>query len=178
MEAVQSLNTPSWAKKMAASSGFHWDARPEHAPLGAGEMFELTGDMLGEGGALGSFLPVLGEMGVPKLSEGTPDSLGAVVFLGGGDGALTGSPPVKLDNLVWRASISSSFCSSASSSDWNLASMAVSYTHLRAHETPEHLVCRLLLEKKKNRTKYNLHKNYIKQQILTIIYIKQYVPTR
>ena len=27
--------------------------------------------------------------------------------------------------------------------------MAVSYTHLRAHETPEQLVCRLLLEKKK-----------------------------
>ena len=26
----------------------------------------------------------------------------------------------------------------------------VSYTHLRAHETPEHLVCRLLLEKKNN----------------------------
>src|SRR5678815_2024150 len=25
--------------------------------------------------------------------------------------------------------------------------IAVSYTHLRAHETPEHLVCRLLLEK-------------------------------
>ena len=25
----------------------------------------------------------------------------------------------------------------------------VSYTHLRAHETPEQLVCRLLLEKKK-----------------------------
>eukprot|EP00658_Telonema_sp_P-2_P015064 TRINITY_DN15770_c0_g1_i1.p1 TRINITY_DN15770_c0_g1~~TRINITY_DN15770_c0_g1_i1.p1 ORF type:complete len:572 (+),score=85.09 TRINITY_DN15770_c0_g1_i1:205-1920(+) len=30
--------------------------------------------------------------------------------------------------------------------------MAVSYTHLRAHETPEHLVCRLLLEKKKENT--------------------------
>eukprot|EP00658_Telonema_sp_P-2_P002998 TRINITY_DN110_c0_g1_i1.p1 TRINITY_DN110_c0_g1~~TRINITY_DN110_c0_g1_i1.p1 ORF type:complete len:100 (-),score=27.86 TRINITY_DN110_c0_g1_i1:78-377(-) len=30
-------------------------------------------------------------------------------------------------------------------------SMAVSYTHLRAHETPEHLVCRLLLEKKKKK---------------------------
>src|SRR5678816_4746559 len=29
----------------------------------------------------------------------------------------------------------------------------VSYTHLRAHETPEHLVCRLLLEKKKNKNK-------------------------
>ena len=26
----------------------------------------------------------------------------------------------------------------------------VSYTHLRAHETSAHLVCRLLLEKKKN----------------------------
>src|SRR5678815_5606292 len=25
--------------------------------------------------------------------------------------------------------------------------ITVSYTHLRAHETPEHLVCRLLLEK-------------------------------
>ena len=25
------------------------------------------------------------------------------------------------------------------------------YTHLRAHETPEHLVCRLLLEKKKSK---------------------------
>ena len=29
----------------------------------------------------------------------------------------------------------------------------VSYTHLRAHETPEHLVCRLLLEKKNNNHK-------------------------
>src|SRR5678815_4089039 len=32
--------------------------------------------------------------------------------------------------------------------DWHMYS-TVSYTHLRAHETPEHLVCRLLLEKKK-----------------------------
>eukprot|EP00658_Telonema_sp_P-2_P032529 TRINITY_DN24067_c0_g2_i1.p1 TRINITY_DN24067_c0_g2~~TRINITY_DN24067_c0_g2_i1.p1 ORF type:complete len:180 (+),score=52.82 TRINITY_DN24067_c0_g2_i1:155-694(+) len=32
----------------------------------------------------------------------------------------------------------------------------VSYTHLRAHETPEHLVCRLLLEKKKKNTKKNI----------------------
>src|SRR5674536_390436 len=32
------------------------------------------------------------------------------------------------------------------------ARVPVSYTHLRAHETPEHLVCRLLLEKKKNNT--------------------------
>src|SRR5678816_2898934 len=31
--------------------------------------------------------------------------------------------------------------------------LSVSYTHLRAHETPEHLVCRLLLEKKKKNNK-------------------------
>src|SRR5665647_65619 len=33
------------------------------------------------------------------------------------------------------------------------ASLAVSYTHLRAHETDSYLVCRLLLEKKKNSNK-------------------------
>ena len=32
-----------------------------------------------------------------------------------------------------------------------LVADAVSYTHLRAHETDSYLVCRLLLEKKKNR---------------------------
>eukprot|EP00658_Telonema_sp_P-2_P023472 TRINITY_DN19410_c0_g1_i4.p1 TRINITY_DN19410_c0_g1~~TRINITY_DN19410_c0_g1_i4.p1 ORF type:complete len:245 (-),score=58.59 TRINITY_DN19410_c0_g1_i4:75-809(-) len=32
---------------------------------------------------------------------------------------------------------------------WKSTVGTVSYTHLRAHETPEHLVCRLLLEKKK-----------------------------
>eukprot|EP00658_Telonema_sp_P-2_P062622 TRINITY_DN51302_c0_g1_i1.p1 TRINITY_DN51302_c0_g1~~TRINITY_DN51302_c0_g1_i1.p1 ORF type:complete len:116 (+),score=28.15 TRINITY_DN51302_c0_g1_i1:125-472(+) len=35
---------------------------------------------------------------------------------------------------------------------------AVSYTHLRAHETPEHLVCRLLLEKKKKKNEVNTEK--------------------
>ena len=37
--------------------------------------------------------------------------------------------------------------------DFRVSSVPVSYTHLRAHETPEHLVCRLLLEKKKNENK-------------------------
>eukprot|EP00658_Telonema_sp_P-2_P078961 TRINITY_DN7525_c0_g1_i2.p1 TRINITY_DN7525_c0_g1~~TRINITY_DN7525_c0_g1_i2.p1 ORF type:complete len:153 (+),score=13.60 TRINITY_DN7525_c0_g1_i2:186-644(+) len=32
-----------------------------------------------------------------------------------------------------------------------ISTTTVSYTHLRAHETPEHLVCRLLLEKKKKK---------------------------
>ena len=36
-----------------------------------------------------------------------------------------------------------------------IAFIAVSYTHLRAHETPEHLVCRLLLEKKKQTNNKN-----------------------
>ena len=34
--------------------------------------------------------------------------------------------------------------------------VAVSYTHLRAHETVLDLVCRLLLEKKKNKTTHTL----------------------
>ena len=38
-------------------------------------------------------------------------------------------------------------------------SIPVSYTHLRAHETVLDLVCRLLLEKKKNQT-YKTHIKY------------------
>ena len=34
-----------------------------------------------------------------------------------------------------------------------LTACAVSYTHLRAHETGRNLVCRLLLEKKKKKKK-------------------------
>src|SRR5680860_1708984 len=34
--------------------------------------------------------------------------------------------------------------------------LPVSYTHLRAHETDSYLVCRLLLEKKKNSKTYEL----------------------
>src|SRR5678816_1634202 len=42
-------------------------------------------------------------------------------------------------------------CGQSPSNGWGeerRRSRSVSYTHLRAHETPEHLVCRLLLEKK------------------------------
>ena len=35
--------------------------------------------------------------------------------------------------------------------DFNKRFIAVSYTHLRAHETSQDLVCRLLLEKKKKK---------------------------
>src|SRR5665647_3879539 len=40
---------------------------------------------------------------------------------------------------------------------------AVSYTHLRAHETDSYLVCRLLLEKKKKNTKKKETKKNKKQ---------------
>ena len=38
------------------------------------------------------------------------------------------------------------------------------YTHLRAHETPEHIVCRLLLEKKKKK-KLNIKMDKTKKSI-------------
>eukprot|EP00658_Telonema_sp_P-2_P001982 TRINITY_DN10746_c0_g1_i3.p1 TRINITY_DN10746_c0_g1~~TRINITY_DN10746_c0_g1_i3.p1 ORF type:complete len:117 (+),score=41.35 TRINITY_DN10746_c0_g1_i3:124-474(+) len=41
--------------------------------------------------------------------------------------------------------------------DYSACVETVSYTHLRAHETPEHLVCRLLLEKKKNKPHEHRH---------------------
>ena len=41
---------------------------------------------------------------------------------------------------------------------------SVSYTHLRAHETPEHLVCRLLLEKKKKKKKQKKKKKKKKKK--------------
>ena len=47
-----------------------------------------------------------------------------------------------------------------------LTSPAVSYTHLRAHETVLDLVCRLLLEKKKEQTKHTIiSKWYQKKQV-------------
>eukprot|EP00658_Telonema_sp_P-2_P072256 TRINITY_DN6141_c0_g1_i4.p1 TRINITY_DN6141_c0_g1~~TRINITY_DN6141_c0_g1_i4.p1 ORF type:complete len:487 (+),score=116.27 TRINITY_DN6141_c0_g1_i4:275-1735(+) len=46
-------------------------------------------------------------------------------------------------------------------SGWS-AVTPVSYTHLRAHETPEHLVCRLLLEKKKKNLTNNSASDYTK----------------
>ena len=42
------------------------------------------------------------------------------------------------------------FINSANSRLDAITSITVSYTHLRAHETSLHLVCRLLLEKKKS----------------------------
>src|SRR5678816_2710693 len=55
-------------------------------------------------------------------------------------------------NSSWRSSSRfSTWAWIETSSAETGSSQTVSYTHLRAHETPEHLVCRLLLEKKKQR---------------------------
>eukprot|EP00658_Telonema_sp_P-2_P061673 TRINITY_DN50351_c0_g1_i3.p1 TRINITY_DN50351_c0_g1~~TRINITY_DN50351_c0_g1_i3.p1 ORF type:complete len:432 (+),score=67.54 TRINITY_DN50351_c0_g1_i3:235-1530(+) len=55
----------------------------------------------------------------------------------------------ELVSYLWVAECASRLSSSKEA--------AVSYTHLRAHETPEHLVCRLLLEKKKKQKRNNIH---------------------
>eukprot|EP00658_Telonema_sp_P-2_P013729 TRINITY_DN15205_c0_g1_i2.p1 TRINITY_DN15205_c0_g1~~TRINITY_DN15205_c0_g1_i2.p1 ORF type:complete len:121 (-),score=14.61 TRINITY_DN15205_c0_g1_i2:51-413(-) len=57
--------------------------------------------------------------------------------------------PTALYSTFFSNSAFSCLCFSASAAI--LCSKSVSYTHLRAHETPEHLVCRLLLEKKKKK---------------------------
>src|SRR5664279_5879943 len=61
----------------------------------------------------------------------------------------------------WRGS--SSAMSVPPTSERSSASIPVSYTHLRAHETDSYLVCRLLLEKKKHNlaqlTDYHLSDN-------------------
>src|SRR5678815_2159391 len=63
-----------------------------------------------------------------NLWPNTPDILHETLQHGG--------PPAFKLRLVLAATLSSVY-----------GMYSVSYTHLRAHETPEHLVCRLLLEK-------------------------------
>eukprot|EP00658_Telonema_sp_P-2_P044005 TRINITY_DN31881_c0_g1_i1.p1 TRINITY_DN31881_c0_g1~~TRINITY_DN31881_c0_g1_i1.p1 ORF type:complete len:129 (-),score=15.47 TRINITY_DN31881_c0_g1_i1:18-404(-) len=62
----------------------------------------------------------------------------------------SGSPILKLSPIVGSSSRFRSGIPLTSNPPYS-ALIPVSYTHLRAHETPEHLVCRLLLEKKKHR---------------------------
>eukprot|EP00658_Telonema_sp_P-2_P041539 TRINITY_DN29728_c0_g1_i1.p1 TRINITY_DN29728_c0_g1~~TRINITY_DN29728_c0_g1_i1.p1 ORF type:complete len:143 (+),score=35.12 TRINITY_DN29728_c0_g1_i1:93-521(+) len=50
---------------------------------------------------------------------------------------------------IFKEHLGTSCICAANQSCFASSRYAVSYTHLRAHETPEHLVCRLLLEKKK-----------------------------
>ncbi|WP_220084872.1 hypothetical protein, partial [Halomonas sp. SL1] len=58
---------------------------------------------------------------------------------------VAGAPPA-----AWRTA---SAAASAAEAGRQAGAEAGSYTHLRAHATPEPLVCRLLLEKKKKQTR-------------------------
>ena len=45
----------------------------------------------------------------------------------------------------------------------------VSYTHLRAHETVLDLVCRLLLEKKKQQVMYSVYSSQTTKMVYTVV---------
>eukprot|EP00658_Telonema_sp_P-2_P042016 TRINITY_DN30111_c0_g1_i1.p2 TRINITY_DN30111_c0_g1~~TRINITY_DN30111_c0_g1_i1.p2 ORF type:complete len:174 (-),score=35.97 TRINITY_DN30111_c0_g1_i1:71-592(-) len=80
----------------------------------------------------GDFAPSLDINGEPSLRWQSIAFSGVVPYLVAADVLLVDEVSGK---IIWETS------------------QAVSYTHLRAHETPEHLVCRLLLEKKKTEKK-------------------------
>eukprot|EP00658_Telonema_sp_P-2_P043648 TRINITY_DN31560_c0_g1_i1.p1 TRINITY_DN31560_c0_g1~~TRINITY_DN31560_c0_g1_i1.p1 ORF type:complete len:203 (-),score=38.98 TRINITY_DN31560_c0_g1_i1:45-653(-) len=88
----------------------------------------------------------------PSLNRAVPEysQLRSHVFFEGFDwSGLRG----RVEEAVRRSTTTPSPSSSSLKDMYTIP--PVSYTHLRAHETPEHLVCRLLLEKKKkNRILY------------------------
>src|SRR5678816_824112 len=67
----------------------------------------------------------------------------------GCDGSLFANAPAWDGGMVSGPVCQAKYSSAIAALPHQLLAMpfrAVSYTHLRAHETPEHLVCRLLLE--------------------------------
>ena len=66
------------------------------------------------------------------------------------------------------ALIGASFGSPSAIADELKRLLPVSYTHLRAHETPEHLVCRLLLAKKKSPVEPLHYTSEFKNRLLTL----------
>ena len=77
-------------------------------------------------------------------------------LLTSGRDAWSTQPIERLDiPYIWMADGPHGLRRAPTTDTWGYGNQAVSYTHLRAHETPEHLVCRLLLEKKKKKTTTN-----------------------
>eukprot|EP00658_Telonema_sp_P-2_P021457 TRINITY_DN18543_c0_g1_i1.p1 TRINITY_DN18543_c0_g1~~TRINITY_DN18543_c0_g1_i1.p1 ORF type:complete len:251 (+),score=67.94 TRINITY_DN18543_c0_g1_i1:104-856(+) len=83
--------------------------------------------------------PQCAEGDADVATEGSDDAAGGDFSGVGSSGARTGQPQRQVRKEKEGPSTAAQI-------------LAVSYTHLRAHETPEHLVCRLLLEKKKIKT--------------------------
>eukprot|EP00658_Telonema_sp_P-2_P054165 TRINITY_DN4310_c0_g1_i2.p1 TRINITY_DN4310_c0_g1~~TRINITY_DN4310_c0_g1_i2.p1 ORF type:complete len:239 (-),score=43.56 TRINITY_DN4310_c0_g1_i2:13-729(-) len=74
--------------------------------------------------------------------------------------AMTHSNPLSWPHLLYAPA--------AENGHWPTP-LPVSYTHLRAHETPEHLVCRLLLEKKKKTIDILIERTHIFNTNMTYI---------
>mgnify|MGYP003380489466 CR=1 FL=1 len=75
---------------------------------------------------------------------------------------LTGVLQARVDSLPPREKLTLQQASVIGVAFWDqaLAAIAVSYTHLRAHETVLDLVCRLLLEKKKSKKSTYVTRNH------------------
>src|SRR5665647_2429898 len=91
----------------------------------------ITGNLIYISFLIGGAIALLSTYSYAKLGTKYPSAGGPVEFLlrGFGDGILSGG----FNFLLYFGYI--------------IALSAVSYTHLRAHETDSYLVCRLLLEK-------------------------------
>ena len=90
-----------------------------------------------------------------NFSTGTIAVLAGVLILGVGIGsAITSTTDGGQGNIASQQQLDMAvpdpeFCRQWGASAFVIDVETVSYTHLRAHETSAHLVCRLLLEKKK-----------------------------
>src|SRR5678815_1942339 len=88
---------------------------------------------------------------VPKIRKNASTAMNEMPCITTASAAVVGARPFVRTRLNTRSgAVSSDGGWTNSVTRYSLKTMmTVSYTHLRAHETPEHLVCRLLLEKKK-----------------------------
>ena len=85
--------------------------------------------------------------GITKITLNRPDKLNAWTTVMGNEvkRAIEIAGQDKECRCVVVTGAGRGFCAGADMGNLKDISDAVSYTHLRAHETPEHLVCRLRL---------------------------------
>eukprot|EP00831_Metopus_contortus_P006798 TRINITY_DN125_c0_g1_i6.p3 TRINITY_DN125_c0_g1~~TRINITY_DN125_c0_g1_i6.p3 ORF type:complete len:301 (+),score=63.49 TRINITY_DN125_c0_g1_i6:95-997(+) len=104
-----------------------------------------------------------------EFASGIPGSVGGAVFMNAGayDGEISFIID-KVEVLNDKEEIVT-----LNKEELELGYRPVSYTHLRAHETSLHLVCRLLLEKKKKKQKRKINSPHIPKNIKNTIYITQ-----
>eukprot|EP00658_Telonema_sp_P-2_P003012 TRINITY_DN11108_c0_g1_i1.p1 TRINITY_DN11108_c0_g1~~TRINITY_DN11108_c0_g1_i1.p1 ORF type:complete len:432 (+),score=94.29 TRINITY_DN11108_c0_g1_i1:120-1415(+) len=105
---------------------------------------------------------LLSTVGIAGAQQRLKDHAPSPSRLGGG-GSMSPDPhsPSTRNGSIVGFDLASSFNNKSSIT----SPKAVSYTHLRAHETPEHLVCRLLLEKKKKKTDVEANRNDTRKKL-------------